>query len=76
MQDVRGLGLMIGIACSEPVANILPHIHERGLLALAAGPNVIRLLPPLIVTKEELDEAINILQEALTSYERDFYTYE
>lgn len=69
---VRGLGLMAGIACNEQVANILPHIHERGLLVLAAGPNVIRLLPPLTVTKEEIDEAVNILQEALTSYERDF----
>jgi len=69
---VRGLGLMVGIACNEQVANILPHIHERGLLVLAAGPNVIRLLPPLTVTKEEIDEAVNILQEALTSYERDF----
>ena len=69
---VRGLGLMVGIACNEQVANILPHIHERGLLVLAAGSNVIRLLPPLTVTKEEIDEAVNILQEALTSYERDF----
>ncbi|SFA45737.1 acetylornithine aminotransferase apoenzyme [Anoxybacillus pushchinoensis] len=69
---VRGLGLMVGIACNEQVTNILPHIHERGLLVLAAGPNVIRLLPPLTVTKEEIDEAVNILQEALTSYERDF----
>ncbi|EMT46684.1 acetylornithine transaminase [Anoxybacillus flavithermus] len=69
---VRGLGLMAGIACNEQVANILPHIHERGLLVLAAGSNVIRLLPPLTVTKEEIDEAVNILQEALTSYERDF----
>lgn len=72
VQDVRGLGLMVGIVCSEPVANILPHIHEKGLLVLAAGPNVIRLLPPLIVTKQEIDEAVNILQDALTSYERNF----
>jgi acetylornithine/N-succinyldiaminopimelate aminotransferase len=70
VHEVRGLGLMIGIACKEAVANILPKIHERGLLVLSAGPNVIRLLPPLTVTKEELNTAAQILKEALAAYNR------
>ncbi|MGX1981431.1 acetylornithine aminotransferase [Thermolongibacillus altinsuensis] len=67
VHEVRGLGLMIGIACKEAVANILPKIHERGLLVLSAGPNVIRLLPPLTVTKEELNTAVQILKESLAA---------
>lgn len=65
VKDVRGLGLMIGIECKQEITKLIPAIHANGLLVLTAGPNVIRLLPPLIVTNEELDMAVDILQQTL-----------
>ncbi len=65
--DVRGLGLIVGIECAEPIADILNEAQERGLIALSAGPNVIRLLPNLLVTDEEIDQAVAILTELLAA---------
>ncbi|WP_027408941.1 acetylornithine transaminase [Anoxybacteroides tepidamans] len=67
VKEVRGLGLLVGIECANDVTKLIPLIHEKGLLVLTAGPNVIRLLPPLTVTKEELDAAADILKEVLAS---------
>ena len=77
--DVRGLGLMIGIELvSEancPDSEAWPFISEfardRRLLMLECGPygNVIRFIPPLIASIEEIDMAIDILDEAITAYE-------
>lgn len=64
--DVRGKGFMIGIECGEHQSALLAAMREKGLLALGAGPHVVRLLPPLTVTKEELDEAIHIIEEAFS----------
>lgn len=61
--DVRGLGLIVGIECKEPVADRITAAQKKGLLVISAGPNVIRLLPNLLVTKEEIDEAVSILAE-------------
>jgi len=63
---VQGQGLLLGIGCGD--AEVAPYIaeaEEKGLLLVGAGPNVIRLLPPLTVTKEEIDEAITILKTIL-----------
>jgi acetylornithine/N-succinyldiaminopimelate aminotransferase len=65
VKEVRGLGLLVGIECHGEIANLLPAIHENGLLVLTAGPNVIRLLPPLIVTKEQLDQAVQIVKQTI-----------
>lgn len=78
--DVRGLGLMIGIELvkaggSEPdpeaFAFLAVHARDNRLLILECGPygNVIRFIPPLCVTKEELDIAIDALDAAITAYE-------
>ncbi|MED3771950.1 aminotransferase class III-fold pyridoxal phosphate-dependent enzyme, partial [Geobacillus stearothermophilus] len=67
VKDVRGLGLLVGIECQTDVAPLLPLIHENGLLVLSAGPSVIRLLPPLVVTKAEIDEAVDILTNVLNN---------
>ncbi|MDR2547812.1 MAG: aspartate aminotransferase family protein [Lachnospiraceae bacterium] len=61
----RGLGLMQGIECSGDVTPILKEALARGLLIISAGANVIRLIPPLIVTMNEIDEMIEILDRAL-----------
>jgi acetylornithine/N-succinyldiaminopimelate aminotransferase len=65
VKEVRGLGLMIGIECKHDVAQLIKNIHANGLLVLTAGPNVIRLLPPLVVRKDEIDEAVKIIQYTL-----------
>lgn len=59
--SIRGKGLMVGIVCTKPVAGIIAEGQKRGLLVVSAGPDVIRLLPSLLVTHEEIDQAVNIL---------------
>lgn len=66
VREVRGLGLIVGIECVKPVAELVAETHRRGLLVVTAGPNVIRLLPNLLVTREEIDLAIDILTGVLT----------
>lgn len=63
--DIRGKGLLIGIDCQEDVAPFVRQAEEAGLLVVQAGSTVIRLLPPLTVTEEEIDQAIDILTSIL-----------
>ncbi|MCF6093446.1 acetylornithine transaminase [Microaerobacter geothermalis] len=65
IEKIKGLGLMIGIQLKEDSALYITKAREKGLLALAAGPQVIRLLPPFTVTEEEINQAVGILQGAL-----------
>ncbi|MHA6481243.1 acetylornithine transaminase [Paenibacillus sp. strain BS8-2] len=65
VKEVRGLGLIIGIECAGPVANVLTEAQNQGLLVISAGPNVVRLLPNLLVTNEEINEAVSILAQLL-----------
>lgn len=66
---VRGLGLLIGIEFTEPVAPIIQKLHQNGLLVLPGGTHVIRFMPSLYVTCDEIDQAIGILSKVLE--ERD-----
>lgn len=61
VKSIRGKGLLIGIECAEPVGELVLEGQRRGLLFVTAGPNVIRLLPNLLVTREEIDQAVSIL---------------
>lgn len=63
--EVRGLGLMIGLVSTEPVADWVTELAEVGLLVVMAGPHVIRFLPSLLVTKSEMDEALTKLEQIL-----------
>lgn len=65
VKEVRGLGLMIGIEIDQSAAPILADLRKAGFIALSAGEQVIRLLPPLTVTKEELQQAIEIIASTL-----------
>ncbi|MDF2068151.1 acetylornithine transaminase [Bacillus sp. Cr_A10] len=62
---VVGSGLLLGIVCKEEAAPYITQAEEAGLLLVAAGPNVIRLLPPLTVSLEEIDQAVTILASIL-----------
>lgn len=63
--DVRGVGLMQGIELNKPVADIIAKSIDNGLLLVNAGKNVIRFVPSLIVSKEDIDNAMTILNMAL-----------
>jgi acetylornithine/N-succinyldiaminopimelate aminotransferase len=62
---IVGSGLLLGIVCEEDVASYVNLAEQAGLLLVSAGPNVIRLLPPLTVTNEEIDQAVAILANIL-----------
>uniref|UniRef100_A0A7C3MJY7 Acetylornithine aminotransferase n=1 Tax=Dictyoglomus thermophilum TaxID=14 RepID=A0A7C3MJY7_DICTH len=63
--DIRGRGLMWGIELKIKVRDILEELIEKGVVALSAGENVLRLLPPLIIEKEEIDYGISKIREVL-----------
>jgi acetylornithine/LysW-gamma-L-lysine aminotransferase len=60
------MGLLVGIELRERVVPVLQALQDAGVLALNAGPTVIRLLPPLIISYEELDQAVEALASVLT----------
>ncbi len=65
--EVRGKGLFIGVELAEPIAaDVVQTCLERGVLLNATQGNVVRLAPPLIVTDEELDEGLSVLEGVLT----------
>lgn len=68
VKDVKGKGLLLGIQCDCDAAPIIAEIHKQGLLVLGAGQKVIRILPPLNVSNEEIDTAVGILKNTLSSY--------
>lgn len=61
----RGKGLMQGLVLTTPVRETIDKAIERGLLVISASGNVLRMLPPLVITKENVDEMINILRVCL-----------
>jgi acetylornithine/N-succinyldiaminopimelate aminotransferase len=65
IKEVRGLGLMWGIELNQEGADVITACRERGLLVNCTQGNVIRLLPPLVVTNQELDAGLAILRESL-----------
>lgn len=69
IREVRGLGLMLGVELKIKVTPVLQAMMERGVLALPAGPNVLRLLPPLVIEKGDLDAAIDEIERVLSTFE-------
>ncbi len=69
IREVRGRGLLLGIELSQRVQPYLEALLERGILALQAGPNVIRLLPPLVITQEQLEHVLDVLEQVLVRQE-------
>jgi len=64
---VRGKGLILGLEVSVPARTIVAGCMDRGLLALTAGDNVVRFVPPLIITEADVDRAVGTLDEVLAS---------
>jgi len=67
-EDVRGHGLMLGLKIKVPNTAFIDELRKRKLLAVAAGGNVVRLLPPLIVDEDHVREAVRILGEAAAAF--------
>ncbi|MDE1896978.1 MAG: aspartate aminotransferase family protein [Rhodospirillales bacterium] len=61
--EVRGKGLLLGLKCAVPNGDVQAEAMKQGLLTVAAGENVLRLLPPLIITRADCDEALTMLDK-------------
>src|SRR5579859_4630438 len=67
VREVRGLGLMIGIELRNKVSPMLRALQEQGVLALPAGLTVLRLLPPLVISQQELETAAQAIETVLAA---------
>lgn len=71
IREVRGLGLMVGIEMKQKVTPYIKALQEKKIIALNAGLTVIRLLPPLVITYEQIDHLVKVLSEVLTVEQKD-----
>jgi len=65
VRAVRGAGYMWGVDVAESAGNVVERARELGLLVLTAGEHTVRLLPPLVATREELARGVALLEAAL-----------
>jgi acetylornithine/N-succinyldiaminopimelate aminotransferase len=63
--DRRGMGLMQGLVFDRPVAEVIGKALEKGLILINAGSDIIRFVPPLVITREDVDDMIRILDSCL-----------
>ncbi|HEY0421654.1 MAG TPA: aminotransferase class III-fold pyridoxal phosphate-dependent enzyme, partial [Acetobacteraceae bacterium] len=61
-EDLRGAGLIQGVKCAMPCAEVQAAFTAEGLLTVTAGENVVRLVPPLVITDADLAEAIAMMR--------------
>ena len=71
IKEIRGLGLMLGIELRYDVYGVLTKMLNNGILVIDAGRTVIRMLPPLIITKPQIDLIIVALDKALREEENE-----
>ena len=67
VKERRGKGLMQGLVLERPVGEVISNAQKEGLLVISAGGNVLRMVPPLIIEKEHVDEMIEKLKKALAA---------
>jgi acetylornithine/N-succinyldiaminopimelate aminotransferase len=67
VRAIRGTGLMWGMDVHEPAAAIIGRAFAKGLLMVSAGEHTLRFLPPLVITKAELAQGLEILEAAMTA---------
>ena len=67
--SVRGLGLMLGIKMKADSREFVAYLRTKGLLTVAAGDNVVRVLPPLVIEEEHIREFVERLSEAAAEYQ-------
>jgi acetylornithine/N-succinyldiaminopimelate aminotransferase len=70
VKEVRGQGLLVGVEFQKPIGKAVKHgCLERRLLTTLIGDRTIRLIPPLIATRDDCDQAVTILAEAVKAAE-------
>jgi acetylornithine/N-succinyldiaminopimelate aminotransferase len=70
--EQRGKGLIAGIKITPPVRDFVARLRDdHQLLAVAAGDNVLRLLPPLVITEADIEEAVGKIADAFAAYEAE-----
>ena len=69
LESVRGCGLMLGLVCKAPNADLVDAAYAQRILAVPAAENVVRLLPPLIISEDEISEAVERLDRAAAAVE-------
>ncbi len=67
VREVRGLGLLVGLELKTRVQPYLQALLERGVLALPAGPTVLRLLPPLVIGYDQLEQVVGAIEATLAT---------
>ena len=70
-RSVRGAGLMLGLECAVPAGEMVGKLREAGLLTVPAAENVVRILPPLIIEQQHIDEAAQIIEKVAASWGKD-----
>jgi acetylornithine/succinyldiaminopimelate/putrescine aminotransferase len=70
-KQVRGMGLLLGLVLDRPAGDVIKSCLQNGLLLTVAGGDAVRFTPPLIVTKQEIDHAVNILAGVLHELSSD-----
>lgn len=68
IKEVKGMGLLLGISLEVSPKDFMTECFNKGLLAVSAGADVVRLLPPLNVSKEDMDSALTILEEVIKNF--------
>ena len=70
--SVRGRGLLLGLVLSSRcAADIVSAAHEKGLLVCPAGPDVVRFVPPLTVTNEEIEQSVVIVEQIMHDLQKE-----
>ena len=67
IREIRGLGLMIGIEMKDKAGPVAQALMQEGVLALLAGTTVLRFLPPLVITREQVDRVVESITRALAA---------
>jgi len=70
IREIRGKGLMIGVEMKFEVRDILMNLMKEGVLMLYSGRNILRILPPLVISKEDITKVLQVLDTVLTQEEK------
>ena len=71
VDDIRGLGCMIGIELNKPCKSLFSQAMEKGLIINVTADSVVRLLPPFIMTDDEADQVVAILAPLIKAFKKD-----
>jgi len=71
MKEIRGLGLIVGVELGSVAKDVVQRLLKRGIIANAAHETVLRLLPPFVISREDVDEFLKTLDEVLSEVEAE-----